>query len=362
MSTKTWSVSQNAWFRRDRSNDSEKLENAIYTVQMIPMTGEIFLEKVSECFEFGHKIYGTETSFIDRVIKSFKHATSNLGILLNGIKGTGKTVTAKMICNKLQIPVILVGMNPGHGFIDFLASIDQDVIILFDEFEKTFNKIEDQQMLLTIMDGVFNSADHKRLFIMTTNQQKVDDNFLERPSRIRYIKSYGDLDLATIEEIVDDMLVHKELRGKCIDFISTMRIITVDLVKSVLNEVNLHGEAPQTFASYFNVKEATPSVNVYLVDKEGKETLIHEEMQNYHFRPQPGEDGYNAEWEGEDITIYNRYIGDIEKVLSKDTIQVSVLEDTIKGRSENKRITQVWRIEKTKTRHSSFTSSYNFSF
>ena len=57
-----------------------------------------------------HSIYyfANEDELINRTITSFKSHNKNFGLVLKGLKGTGKTVTAKQICNKLNLPVILV--------------------------------------------------------------------------------------------------------------------------------------------------------------------------------------------------------------------------------------------------------------
>ena len=71
----------------------------------------IYLEEYAPEFHFDFKVYGLEHDFIDHVMKTFENTTSNLGILLNGTKGTGKTVTAKILANKMNLPVIIVPDN-----------------------------------------------------------------------------------------------------------------------------------------------------------------------------------------------------------------------------------------------------------
>lgn len=50
----------------------------------------IHLDKVNDSFVFPYKIYGLQTDFINHVIKTYENTTGNLGVLMNGIKGTGK--------------------------------------------------------------------------------------------------------------------------------------------------------------------------------------------------------------------------------------------------------------------------------
>ncbi len=65
--------------------------------------------------------------------------TDNMGVLLNGVKGTGKSVTAKLICNELKnfLPIIIVD-KAYEGLPQFISKIQQEVIIFIDEFEKVF--------------------------------------------------------------------------------------------------------------------------------------------------------------------------------------------------------------------------------
>lgn len=145
-----------------------------------PDRREIYLEEFADEFHFDFKIYGMESKLIEHVMRTFENTTSNLGMLFNGIKGTGKTITAKIIANRTNLPVILINA-PYPGLAEFIAKIACPCVLFFDEFEKNFdtNRKEDVD-LLSIMDGVFNSP-HRRVFILTTNKLYVNEN-LYRPS------------------------------------------------------------------------------------------------------------------------------------------------------------------------------------
>jgi hypothetical protein len=103
------------------------------------------------------------------------------------------------------------------------------------------------------MDGIFKTA-YKHVFLLTTNDLFINRNMLQRPGRIRYVKTYEDLTSEVVEEIIDDMLVNTSHKEDCIQSISNLAIITVDLVKSIIQEVNIHDEAPSKFIDFFNVK------------------------------------------------------------------------------------------------------------
>lgn len=66
----------------------EGLPKGIYEVK-VSMTG-FYLSKIAESFTFDYKLYGLNQKFIDYVLKTYENTTGNLGVLLDGIKGTGK--------------------------------------------------------------------------------------------------------------------------------------------------------------------------------------------------------------------------------------------------------------------------------
>lgn len=248
----------------DNFSVKTNLDDGIYQTHQNPDTGQIFLERIADNFTFGFKLYGVDQDLVNHVINTYNKQESkkNIGVLLNGAKGTGKTVTAKYLCNKLGLPVIICD-TPYGGLAQFLASINHDCIFFFDEFEKNFriecgedNENCAGEDLLSIMDGVYNS-DNCHIFIMTTNELKVNDNLLCRPSRIRYLKSFGDvIDRSILEEYVEDNLIKKEYREEIMDFIDSLTIATIDIVKSIVEEVNLHDVHVDEFKRFFNVKEA----------------------------------------------------------------------------------------------------------
>lgn len=265
----------------------ENLDDGIYQIHQNPLNLELFLEKISDAFNFGFKLYGLDENLVSHVVNTYnrQEVKRNLGILLNGAKGTGKTVTAKYIANKLGLPVIICD-KPYQGLPLFLASIGQDCVFFFDEFEKNFRLEcgDDENCagedLLSIMDGVYNT-EHCHVFILTTNELKVNDNLISRPSRIRYLKSFGDvIDRKILEEYVDDNLERKEYRDEIMDFIDGLTIATIDIVKSIVEEVNLHNTHIEEFKNFFNVKEATYKyyTRYWIMDAGCKNTIITKEQ------------------------------------------------------------------------------------
>lgn len=69
----------------------DKLPKRVYTMNFDPDRHEIFLEDFADEFHFDFKVYGMESKLIEHIMTTFENTTSNLGILFNGVKGTGNS-------------------------------------------------------------------------------------------------------------------------------------------------------------------------------------------------------------------------------------------------------------------------------
>ena len=243
------------------NNTYKKVEGDFSTVASVPvgiyniglsMSGW-YLEKYADKFTFDYKMYGLQTEFCEHVLKTYKHTTGNFGIMLTGTKGTGKTVTAKTLANDFNLPVIIVKDmgDANQNMIEFLGGFNFDCVLFFDEFEKNFS--EKDSTILQIMDGVYSSP-YRKIFLLTTNEMTINENMVGRPSRIRYVKKFGNLDLKTVENYLDDELKVPEARQELIDLIDTLTISTIDILKTIVNEVNIHGiDGLMKAKEFFNV-------------------------------------------------------------------------------------------------------------
>lgn len=212
-----------------------------------------YLEKYADKFTFDYKMYGLQTEFCEYVLKTYKNTTGNFGIMLTGTKGTGKTVTAKTLANDFNLPIIIVNDmgESNQAMIEYLSSFNFDCVIFMDEFEKNFS--DKDSTILKIMDGVYNIG-YRKIFLLTTNEMTINENLIGRPSRIRYVKKFGNLDMRTVEEYLDDALEVTEVRQELIDFVDTLTISTIDILKTIVNEVNIHGmDGLMKAKEFFNV-------------------------------------------------------------------------------------------------------------
>ena len=215
-----------------------------------PMMTRIGLRRIADRFEFDFKIYELGTEPMIRLIKKtwesapYVEGGKNLGVIFNGIKGTGKTLSAKLLCNAIDLPVVIV-QNDFKGLLPFLQSLNFECVVFIDEAEKTFKKGEDDDILLRLIDGVYNSK--RRLYVLTTNQLTLNENLLGRPGRIRYRFEFSNLLPQAIEEYLNDNLLPEYVgqREKILAQIDLLEISTIDILKALVDEVNIHGQLPE---------------------------------------------------------------------------------------------------------------------
>ena len=284
--SKQWINSNGNYYYNDIPVVTDKLPKSVYELNFDGFTKQFFLIRISDKFELPEKVYGLETGLVDRIVTTFNRLDKNFGVLLKGLKGTGKTVVSKQVCNELGLPVILI--NKSFGDLgQFINSIEQDVVLFFDEFEKTYELSsyhdEDEDgggmdkpgkkgvnHLLTVMDGVFTSQ-YKRLFLLTTNKVYLPDALISRPSRIRYVKEFSDLTYEQIIEILNDSVEDKKLIPDLAEILKGLEVITVDIVQSVAEEANIYGVATKEFFSIFNVSRDVERMDlVELIGEEEK--------------------------------------------------------------------------------------------
>lgn len=240
----------------------ENLPAQIYSVRFSKHTG-FFLEKHADIEIAEEKIYGVHMSKIDKVMKAFSITPRNLGVIMSGAKGIGKSLFAKLLAQRAQesgIPVLIVdGYIPGIA--NYLESIVQEVVVMFDEFEKTFEKSESngdpQAEMLTLFDG-FSTG--KKMFVITCNRvSNLNDYLVNRPGRFHY---HFRFDYPTCEQVREYMVdkVAEEYRGEIeavVDF-SAKVPMNYDCLRAIAFELNMG----------YTFKEAAQDLNIVNTETE----------------------------------------------------------------------------------------------
>ena len=246
----------------------DQLPAGNYVVKEMPMDGPLYLEMI-DGFEIKGKKYGDLNKNTDRILNTFMSRPAATGVMLAGEKGSGKSLLAKNLAieaaARLQIPTIVINAPwVGDKFNSFIQSIEQPVVILFDEFEKVYDS-DDQEKALTLLDGVFPS---KKLFVLTCNDKwRIDSHMRNRPGRLFYMLDYKGLDAAFIMEYCADNL-KAELQNyaeKLCQIASLFGQFNFDMLKATVEEMNRYNESPEEALRMLNVKPEFDSGNKFEV-------------------------------------------------------------------------------------------------
>ena len=186
-----------------------------------------------------------DTRFIERVKNTYSLSDKQLGILLHGLSGMGKSMLAKQLCvefiENYNMPVIVFDFKSAEYISSILEQLAQPCVILLDEFEKMFGEKTDdetsfvnQNELLSILDGTSTS---KHLFLLTANKHELISPYMfNRPSRIRYCVEFDAIPKNIIENIIEKAVADKE-KAKLVKLVaSNLDRLTYDVLFELIKE------------------------------------------------------------------------------------------------------------------------------
>lgn len=248
----------------------DQIPAGTYDICFAKMTGFYLTRRPDMVVD--EKVYGVASEKAAKVMSTFKVFTRNLGVILSGDKGIGKSLTAKMIAKTAVdagYPVILASEYT-PGIASFIESITQEVMVLFDEFDKTFRKTGDenpQDTMLSLFDG---TTTGKKLFVVTCNQLTgLNDYLVNRPGRFHYHFRFDYPTADDIRTYLHDK-VNPEFYGEIDDVINFATRVNVnyDCLRAIAFELNLGSK----------FKDAIQDMNIInLDDVRYKVTFLHKD-------------------------------------------------------------------------------------
>lgn len=252
-----------------------KLPAGTYVVKWLRHPENKFILETTDDFNINGVIYGDIKSRTNKIINTFLDRESNTGVLLSGIKGSGKTLQAKYISEHLlnnhNISTIIINdVFDTYELSIFLKNINEPVVIIFEEFEKLYktlkikkpddiptlgdkSPVDMQEGLLSLLDGVFLG---KKLFIFTCNNTyKITDLLLNRPGRVFYHFKYHGIDDTVVKEYCNNILINKEKCKQILDICDYLdESFTFDMLKAIVEESNRYSIEPIEALEYMNIE------------------------------------------------------------------------------------------------------------
>lgn len=246
--------------------DYDLVNGKVYNLKWDRYNGMSYFEEDGS-LSLPSKVYTTKSDdiFIKRVNTYFQKTSKlSTGVMLSGIKGTGKTVMAKAIAKNSNLPIIVVDEDYPTGRInDFFRKFETPVTIIFDEVDKHW----DTEDLLGWLDGVQTNA--KKLVLFTcNNEDRVNDYLKDRCSRVRYIRHFEANDNARfLREILRDKGIAEDKIEDIYTFIvNNFGLLSIDNILSFIDEKLLFPELSNE--EIFN--------DMNISSKKGKKNIIGE--------------------------------------------------------------------------------------
>lgn len=253
-------------------------EAKIYTVVQADEKTSI-LQETNLNYKIDFKIYGPSRGDIEKAFTTFgEMKKGNLGILLSGMAGAGKTVFIKLAIAKaleLSYPVVIV-KKPTYGLFELLNTINVPYLLVMDEMEKFFSmgwsdKIDSeltQKQLLLILDGLSSGA--KRITLASVNSTgNMSSFFFRRPGRFFYHLRFGIPTVDVIKEYVDDHVRpdYRQHMNEIVGF-CTFIGLSFDSLKAYTYELD-HGTSMKEIMRTLNVVYGSGQTD----DREGNTNL-----------------------------------------------------------------------------------------
>ena len=266
-----WIKNDNDFIKTPDGHNFNKLPYGNYVIQK-SMSG-FYLNKIDD-FKLPDKIYGNVEEKTNIVLKTFFHKKENTNALFSGKKGSGKTILAKSICISSGLPCIIINsiLSPEEQV--FLSSIEEEIIVFIDEFEKLYFDEKIRNSLLQLLDGSLSS--NKRLFLLTSNANYIGTFFTNRLGRIRYNFKFDNLPENIIIEVIDDLLINKDFKESLLKIVLFLNINTLDIIINIIEECNIHNINPLVLINYLNLTtDDETSYDVIHLDSQKKVGTIY---------------------------------------------------------------------------------------
>jgi len=261
----------------DLVTGNKKLPAGIFNLVHNPVMDKLeIIPAADRRFKLPDKIYGRLPDYAHHFWDAYTKTKDNLGVLLTGEKGTGKSELSKLICNLAvdnQYPVLNVYSVEEKKIPELIELVESlgDIVIFMDEFGKNF-PVYLQDKLLPLLSS---SNGGKKLFLITENSYFLLSTFIRsRPGRARYHLDFKRLESEVVEEYMADFPISKQFKEQILRFYEKSNRFTFDYLKTLIAEHITFPNMPfEDLVKLLNIDELKTKFymlvkNVYLIDKQ----------------------------------------------------------------------------------------------
>ena len=254
--TKDFFRSGNKVVARPNGLDYSLEQGKVYILKYDSWDGDVFLEVQDGALQLHETTFksSSDEKFISKILSYHKDSKrSTTGVLLTGLKGSGKTVMSKLIAQECELPIIIVSSDcPTKKISNFFSkSPNTEVCVIFDEIDKN-EKYWNTEDLLGFMDGI--NSIGKKLVILTCNaDSKINEFLKDRCSRIRYVRRFDAMTKDSIKTIVEKYVdkdidevtnfIHDRFKvasfDNIISFLEEIKVNVEDSYEDVVNDLNI---------------------------------------------------------------------------------------------------------------------------
>lgn len=286
----------------------DELPVGTYTIAFSPTAG-FSLNRVTD-LEIGvGKVYGAREAKVDKVMRAWHISPRNLGVMLSGDKGQGKSLFLRMLAARAiadGLPVVRV-TEDYEGLADFIDTLGE-ALVIFDEFDKVFptsDRPEDdcQAQFLSLFDGTSNV---RRLYVITINEiHRASKYLVNRPGRFHYHLRFDYPGPEDVREYLLDQVpgITKSALDSAVTF--TARVpLNYDHLRAIATEMRLDPDAPfGELISDLNLKSVEDPT--YLLTAEFPDGRAFTDTVSFNLFSNPESDLHTTIWDpdGESIHI-----------------------------------------------------------
>lgn len=224
-------------------NVIEKIEPYLY--EIYPNQHGLFLKKIGEQFELPEKIFGKEVATrTTEVGNTWTSVDTNVGCLLIGKQGSGKSLQAKHMCNKAcgveKMPIFSIKQKVDVATLEFISDMAGDAIFYFDEFGKMYRGNDSDEGTEELLRFFSEKGKYRRMIVATENEEKLISKYmLNRPGRFAWVYRMNKLSPCEADDIIGQYEFRDLTKRLLNGYATNSNGVTIDMLEHACRTFHL---------------------------------------------------------------------------------------------------------------------------